>query len=315
MTTPVRLGLAVTLLLLSPSLAAAQVTMQSAVAGPSIAHDDSPQEALASWKAAVLSGDKAALAAFYSTQPPAQAKTPEGQSQDPSEEPVFWSALHAKGLASFEVKVLDVEKVQPGLVALVLRPEMSIKSSSGDHAFVASLGQLWMVQGSDWRIVMTQRSDLVPAPQMRLEEPATPNTDLYPPPDEARSEIDAALKNADQEHKRVILVFGANWCFDCHVLDAAFHSAKIAPLVNANYVVVHVSIGDSGDKNLDLAKEYDTPLSKGVPALAVLDPPDGRVVFSQKQGEFESSARLGPDDVIQFLAKWEPPREKPSAVN
>jgi hypothetical protein len=39
------------------------------------------------------------------------------------------------------------------------------------------------------------------------------------------------------------------------------------------------------------------------------------VVFSQKQGEFESSARLGPDDVIQFLQRWEPTREKPSATN
>jgi thioredoxin 1 len=104
----------------------------------------------------------------------------------------------------------------------------------------------------------------------------------------------------------VILEFGGNWCFDCHVLDAAFHSTAIAPLVEANYHLVHVNIGEF-DKNLDLTKKYDTPLDKGVPALAVLDA-DGKVIYSQKQGEFESSARLDTQDLIQFLEKWKPAR-------
>jgi thioredoxin 1 len=306
MTKTIRLGLTLVLLPLSPSFAAAQATAQPNAPGSAPAHADSPRELLAKWRAAVLSGDAAALAAFYSVQPPAQAKTPQGQSQDPSEEPQFWSALHGKGLTNFDVKVLDVEKVRPGIVALVLRPELSIKSDSGAKDFVVSMGQFWMLQGESWRIVGTQRGDLAPAPQMRLSEPTTPNVDLYPPPEGAQSEIDSALGTAGREHKRVILVFGANWCFDCHVLDTAFKSPKIAPLVDANYVIVHVSIGDAGDKNLDLAKRYDTPLDKGVPALAVLDA-DGKVVFSQKSGEFESSARLGPEDVVQFLDKWKPP--------
>jgi len=72
-----------------------------------------------------------------------------------------------------------------------------------------------------------------------------------------------------------------NWCYDCHVLDAAFHSKEIAPFVNENYYVVHVNVGDY-DKNLDLAKKYEIPLEKGVPSLAVLDP-DGKLVVSQKR--------------------------------
>jgi hypothetical protein len=36
---------------------------------------------------------------------------------------------------------------------------------------------------------------------------------------------------------------------------------------------------------------------KGVPALAVLDP-DGKVVYSQKKGEFESTPAIGPEDVM-----------------
>ena len=107
------------------------------------------------------------------------------------------------------------------------------------------------------------------------------------------------------ENKRVLVVFGANWCYDCHVLDATFHSKTIAPLVNANYHVVHVNVGDE-DKNLDLAEKYGVPLKKGIPGLAILDP-DGRLVYSQKEGEFENSVRIGPADVTAFLKKWAPP--------
>jgi thioredoxin-related protein len=139
---------------------------------------------------------------------------------------------------------------------------------------------------------------------MRLPEPAKPNIQLYPDPEEAPAEIAAALAAAAKDHKRVLLVFGGNWCYDCHVLDTTFRSKQIAPLVNENYHVVHVSVGNY-DKNLDLAKKYEIPLEKGVPSLAVLDP-DGKLVVSQKKGEFESTTRIGPEDVVQFLKQWRP---------
>ncbi|MGO9591946.1 MAG: thioredoxin family protein, partial [Candidatus Acidiferrales bacterium] len=130
----------------------------------------------------------------------------------------------------------------------------------------------------------------------------------YPPAQEAPSEIKAALARAARDHKRVILVFGGNWCYDCHVLNATFHSKDIAPLVDANFHVVHVNIGDDYDKNLDLAGKYKVPLKRGVPALVVLDP-DGSIVYTQQEGEFENSMRLSPADVTEFLKKWAPPRQ------
>jgi len=167
---------------------------------------------------------------------------------------------------------------------------------------------VWIQQGATWRIALTQRGDLAASPTFRLPEPVKPNTDLYPPPEKAEKEISAALASAAKDHKRLILVFGANWCYDCHVLDATFHSKNFAPVVNANYHVVHVNVGDDGDKNLDLAEKYGVPLKKAVriPSLAVLDP-DGKVLYSQKNGEFDDSVRIGPADVAAFLKKWAPP--------
>jgi thiol-disulfide isomerase/thioredoxin/ketosteroid isomerase-like protein len=256
------------------------------------------------WTAAIAAGNETALAAFYATAPPSQSQTPQGKTQDPREEPQFWSALAAQGLSDLQPKVLEIEHPQPGVVSLVLRIQFKLKMNSGEQPYVVEAGQAWIQQGSDWRIAATQRTDPTPNPPRRLPEPAKPNTDLYAPPEEAPSEISAALASSAKDHKRVILVFGANWCYDCHVLDATFHSKAIAPLVEANFHVVHINIGEQ-DKNLDLAAKYGVPLKKGVPALAVLDP-NGTVVYSQKEGEFENSVRIGPADVTAFLKKWAP---------
>jgi Thioredoxin-like len=263
-------------------------------------------EPLVRWRAAVMARDRAALAALYTTNPPAQAKTPEGKTNDPTEEPRFWLMLSANGLSRLTPKILQIERPQPGLAALTLRIEMEFSTSSGRKPFVISIGQYWVQQGGTWRIFSTNREAMVANPPLRLPQPAKPNVDLYPPPGEARSEIAAALRSAARDHKRVILVFGGNWCYDCHVLDTAFHSKQIAPFLDANFHVVHVNIGD-GDKNLELADEYGVPLRKAVrvPSLAVLDA-GGKVVYSQQNGQFDDSTRLAPADIILFLKKWAP---------
>ena len=128
--------------------------------------------------------------------------------------------------------------------------------------------------------------------------------DIYNEQVNAHAEIKDALEKAAAGHKRVIVVFGANWCYDCRVLDAAFHRDDLAAILAANYEVVHVDIG-KGEKNQDLAKKYEVPLSRGVPGLAVLDS-NGKLVYSQKNGEFENARALAPEDFLAFLNKWKP---------
>jgi thiol:disulfide interchange protein len=128
--------------------------------------------------------------------------------------------------------------------------------------------------------------------------------DIYSESANAHAEIKGALEKAAAEHKRVIVVFGANWCYDCHVLDTAFHRSDLAPILSANYEVVHVDIG-KGEKNQDLMKQYEVPMKRGIPGLAVLDA-DGKLVYSQKNGEFENARALAPEDILAFLNKWKP---------
>jgi thioredoxin 1 len=128
--------------------------------------------------------------------------------------------------------------------------------------------------------------------------------DIYPQPEAAAADIATALQTAGATHRRVILDFGGNWCPDCHALDTYFHDAANKPLLEAGYVLVYVNIGRV-DQNLDVAERYGVPLKKGVPALAVLDT-DGKLLYSQKTGEFEAMRSMESSAVTDFLTQWKP---------
>jgi thioredoxin 1 len=136
--------------------------------------------------------------------------------------------------------------------------------------------------------------------------------DIYPDPAQAKADLAAALKTAASTHKRILLDFGGNWCGDCQALDIYFHDATNLPILEANFVLVDVNIGHM-DANEDLAEKYEVPLHKGVPALAVLDE-HGKLLYSQKSGEFEAMRRMESSAVTQFLVQWKPAKPGCSAV-
>jgi thioredoxin 1 len=128
--------------------------------------------------------------------------------------------------------------------------------------------------------------------------------EIYADPARAPADLAAGLKAAAAAHKRVIIDFGGNWCGDCQVLDLYFHDPVNKPLLEANFVLVHVNIG-LRDRNLDLAARYNIPLEKGVPALAVLSE-RGELLYSQKSGEFEAMRHMSSSAVTDFLTRWKP---------
>ena len=75
---------------------------------------------------------------------------------------------------------------------------------------------------------------------------------IFPAPESAESDIAAALHSAAASHKRVVLDFGGDWCVDCQVLDIFLHDAANRPILEANYVLVHVNVGQL-DRNLELS--------------------------------------------------------------
>jgi hypothetical protein len=254
-----------------------------------------PFAPLEQWKSAVTSGDAAALKTLYSTAPPARIDAPGGVT-NANADVAFWTGLK---LHSMKVEVVQSDSPQPGAQQVVLQVEIHSDASPKNRTLYISEGQLWQQQGEQWRLVAAKRT--APA---RLQQPTSTKKDLYPAGVDARAEIKEALDHASKEHRRVLVVFGANWCYDCHVLDLAFHRSDIEPVLKRNYEVVHVDVGE-GNKNQELMMQYQVPMARGIPGLAVLDG-NGKLLFSQKNGEFEKARALAPEDLLQFLNKWKP---------
>lgn len=250
------------------------------------------------WRDFVLKSDATGLKTLYSTNPVAQIKVGSDRDLDISGDVRFWTGMKAKSM-KIDVLQSGASQVQPGTYQILFRAEIQLAEEGKEKTLYITEGQLWRQQDQAWRLILAKRTE-----PSRLEQPANNTKNIYPASADAHADIKGALEKAGKGHKRVLVVFGANWCYDCHVLDLAFERDDIAPLIAANYEVVHVDVGE-GDKNQELMKEYQVPMDRGIPAIAVLDS-TGKVLFSQKNGEFEKARALGPEDLAKFLEQWKP---------
>jgi thioredoxin 1 len=115
---------------------------------------------------------------------------------------------------------------------------------------------------------------------------------------DAAGDVQHAIAASQTDHKQVLLVFGANWCADCRVLDQAMHGSS-QHLIDGKFDVVKIDVGNF-DKNLYLAKRYGNPIAKGIPAIVVLGT-GNRVLFSTKDGELANAGQMTEQSIYEFL--------------
>ncbi|MGC1215666.1 MAG: thioredoxin family protein [Micromonospora sp.] len=147
------------------------------------------------------------------------------------------------------------------------------------------------------------------AAQPGLSPSAAPTVtlpDRYDPERDPAADLKAALALAKADGKAVLIDFGADWCPDCHVLHELFQSAKTKPLLEENYHLLAVDVGEF-DHNLTFAAKYVNLNRSGIPALVVLTP-DGKVRVATNDGSFANARTMDSKQVNAFLTKWAPKR-------
>ena len=98
--------------------------------------------------------------------------------------------------------------------------------------------------------------------------------------------VDAAIKKAMDEHKTVLVEFGASWCVWCHHFDALLADSVAGPVMTAHYVVVHLVTQEKPAR-----KALENPgsgammavlggKSSGLPFLVALDSTGKRIANS-----------------------------------
>jgi protein disulfide-isomerase len=131
--------------------------------------------------------------------------------------------------------------------------------------------------------------------------PATAAPGPYDEAADAKAQIQQALADAAKARVPVLVVFGANWCGDCKVLDMAFKEGAAAPLMAKDFRVVKVNVGRF-DRNVDIAEAYGVPLKSGIPAVAVLSA-KGTVLYATKAGELADARNMGDQSIHAFFAR------------
>ena len=258
-------------------------------------HPNTAFAPLEQWRNAVLRADPAGLKMLYSTSPPAQVAAP-GDQNTADAEINFWVGLKARQM---NLDVVQTSSPQPAVEVIAFQAEVHSGEPPRGHTLYVTEAQVWQKQGEQWHLLNVKRTGAA-----HLKQPINKDKNIYPADVDARAEIKEAEEKAAKDHKRVLIVFGANWCYDCHVLDMAFQRPDLAPVLAASYELVHVDIGE-GNKNQDLMKDFQVPMQKGIPALAVLES-TGKLVVSQKNGEFEHARAMTPEALLEFFNEWKP---------
>lgn len=127
----------------------------------------------------------------------------------------------------------------------------------------------------------------------------TPRTD-----DAAREAIAVALGRARDRDKRVMVVFGADWCADAAAFQESLDHPLIAPLVDLGLEVVHLDVG-ARDRHLDIARGWGIDYADGIPTVAVLDA-EGELITATRDGELRTARDQTPIQIATLIHRWLP---------
>ena len=91
-----------------------------------------------------------------------------------------------------------------------------------------------------------------------------------------------ARKQASQQHKSMLVIFGATWCEDCDVLEKFLAAPEVRAIFDRYFVVVHLSVFETVGQHPELENPGGTQLlvkfggtsdagEIALPFMAVLD--------------------------------------------
>ena len=153
-------------------------------------------------------------------------------------------------------------------------------------------------------------------PKMDASAPTYPGAeypnmgpDIYAISADASKLISDAVAKAKTEDRRVLALFGGNWCIWCQRLHRLMATdPAIARILADNYLVVMVDVsgrdksGKSVNRNEAVVAKYGVA-AFGYPALVVISN-KGTPLITYNSGLLEEGDHHSPEKVLSFLKAW-----------
>jgi len=131
---------------------------------------------------------------------------------------------------------------------------------------------------------------------------------VYDESADAQAQVSQALAKAKADNKQVMIVFGANWCGDCKMLDGEFKKLALKTLLDANYVIVKVDV-NRFNKNLDVVKPYGDVIKKGIPSIVIATSAN-QLMYATNGGELADARKMGEMGVAEFFRELAARKER-----
>lgn len=124
----------------------------------------------------------------------------------------------------------------------------------------------------------------------------------------------AALLEARQSGKRLMIIIGANWCHDTEAFLKKLDDKTVAPLVEANLHTLLVDVGYFDSSWQEILEHYDLPVIYGTPTPIIVDPERDEILNPLSMHDWRSADTEPVEDLREWVQTVTTPgfQESPS---
>lgn len=119
----------------------------------------------------------------------------------------------------------------------------------------------------------------------------------------AMAVVDAGLAEALATDKRLLLVFGANWCHDSRGLAEHFQDPELAATLAEHYVTRYIDIGWR-DHNQDVIRRFGVAALYATPMVMIIDPADETLINRDEREAWGMAASTPVEQARSYFARW-----------
>jgi len=117
------------------------------------------------------------------------------------------------------------------------------------------------------------------------------------------ADLKAAVAQAKQENKRILIEVGGEWCVYCRLLNKTIHDdERLTRRLQDSFIVMKVNFSPDV-RNEAFLSQY--PKIPSYPHLFLLES-DGSLLLSHNPDDFMSGDGYVPDLILAFLERWAP---------
>ncbi|TPH17290.1 thioredoxin family protein [Litorilituus lipolyticus] len=120
--------------------------------------------------------------------------------------------------------------------------------------------------------------------------------------DHVMQDIDDKLAKAKAEHKKLLLVLGAQWCHDSTGLAAKFSQSTMQTILTEHYQTLFIDVGYY-QRGFDVVSRFNMPIYYGTPTVMIIDPESETIINSDSMQQWLSADSISLENYQKYFSR------------